>query len=43
MHVGTWGWGGVGRGACWEGASPDPSSNLYYMFKLMQCTIYLYS
>ena len=36
-----WGWGGVGRGACWEGASPDPSSNLHYMFKLIKCTIYL--
>ena len=38
-----WDWGGVGRGACWEGASPDPSSNLHYMFKLIQCSIYLYS
>ena len=39
-----WGWGGgMGRGACWEGASPDPSSNLHYMLKLIQCTIYLYN
>ena len=41
MHVGRCGvvegWEGepIGRGA-----SPDPSSNIHYIFKLIQCTIY---